>query len=101
MSTATATATLTLENLHELSEDLADSFGAHLAAAVADCRQNVLDNAAREVTLKLLIKPNENNPLEVIIQPVTACKTPARKLETVMAKTTNKNQLELDFGAEE
>lgn len=91
------TATLTLSTLHQLSEDLADDFRQQLESAVADCRQRPSLADKREVTLKLVIIPHPQDSDDVIIKPVTTRKMPARYLDDIRARRTDKNQLQFDL----
>jgi len=91
------TAVLTLETLHQLSPDLAEDFSQQIEEAVRDCRQRPSLTEKREVTIRLTIKPHPQDPDDVLIEPVTTRKTPARKLETVRARQTRTNQLHFDF----
>lgn len=91
------TATLTLETLHILSDGLAADFKQQVEAAVLDCRQRPSLAEKREVSLKLTITPHPEDPDDVLIQPVTTRKTPARKIDPVRARRTSKNQLQFDF----
>jgi len=94
-------ATLTLETLHHLSEGLAADFKQQMESAVMDCRQRPSLPDKREVTLKLTITPHPEDPDDVLIQPVTLRKMPARKIEPVRARRTSINQLQFDFVDEE
>ncbi len=91
------TATLELKTLHLLSEGLANDFHQQVEAAVQDCRQRPSLPTKREVTLKLIITPHPEDPDDVLIEPVTTRKTPARKIEPVRARRTPRNQLQFDF----
>lgn len=90
-------AQLTLETLHKLSPGLATDFAEQLESAVADCRQRPSLAKDREVTIKLKVKPHPEDPDDVIIEPVTTRKTPARIIEPIRARRTHKNQLQFDF----
>ena len=90
-------ATLTLETLHLLSEGLADDFTQQIESAVQDCRQRPSLPDKREVCLKLTITPHKEDPDDVLIQPVTTRKMPARSIEPIRARRTSKNQLQFDF----
>lgn len=92
---------LSLKTLHQLSPGLADDFQQQLEAAVMDCKQRPSLGDKREVTLKLTIQPHPEDPDDVVIQPVTTRKTPARKIDTIRARRTPKNQLQFDFHAED
>lgn len=91
------TATLTLETLHKLSPGLASDFIDQLEAACADCRQRPALAKPREVTIKLTITPHPEDPDDVLIEPVTTRKTPARRIEPIRARRTHKNQLQFDW----
>jgi hypothetical protein len=95
------TGTLTLSNLHLLSESLDDDFRQQLEAAVIDCRQRPSLAERREVTLKMVITPDPEDPDNVIIEPVTTRKTPARKIMPIKGRRTPKNQIQFDFEPEE
>lgn len=95
------TATLTLQSLHQLSEDLAEDFSQQLEAAVADCKQRPSLAKKREVKLTLTIYPDPNDPDDVLIEPVTTRRTPARTIQAVRARRTARNQLQSDFTEEE
>ena len=88
---------LNLDTLHRLSEGLCEDFRQQLAVAVEDCRQRPSLAAKREVTLKLEIIPHPEDPEDVLIMPVTTRKTPARKIEPIRARVTNRGQLLFDF----
>lgn len=90
------TATLNLETLHQLSEGLADDFAEQLTAAVLDCRQRPALAQKREVTLKLTIHPDPEDPDDVLITPVTTRKTPARKIQPVRARRSHQDKLQFD-----
>src|SRR5687768_8459228 len=81
-------ATLSLETLHKLSAGLAADFTQQLEAAVADCRQRPSLADKREVTIKLTVTPHPEDPDDVLIEPVTTRKTPARKIEPIRARRT-------------
>lgn len=68
---------------------------------VIDCRQRPSLAAKREVTLKLTIIPHPEDPDDVLITPVTTRKTPARNIEPVRARRTQKNQLQFTYHDEE
>lgn len=89
---------LSLQTLHQLSGDLADDFAQQLEAAVSDCRQRPSLAAKREVVIRLTILPHPQDPDDVLIQPVTTRKTPARKIDPIRARRTPRNQLQFDFG---
>lgn len=95
------TATLTLETLHLLSEDLQRDFDQQLAAAVADCKARPAIDKAREIKLQLRIKPHPQDADDVLIEPVTTTKTPARHVDPIRARRSAKGQLQFDFEAEE
>jgi hypothetical protein len=95
------TCELSLKTLHQLSPDLAEDFKQQLEAAVFDCKQRPSLPDKREVTLKLTITPHPQDPDDVEIQPVTLRKTPARKIPTIRARRTQKNQLQFDFHEEQ
>jgi len=89
--------TLKLSTLHLLSESLADDFGQHVEAAVADCKQRPSLADKREVSLKIAIRPDPEDPDDVIIEPVTTRKTPARKIMAIKGRRTPKNQIQFGF----
>lgn len=89
-------ATLSLQTLHLLSQGLTADFAEQVQAAVIDCRQRPSLAAKREVTLKLTITPHPEDPDDVLIEPVTTRKTPARKLEPIRARRSAHNQLLFD-----
>ena len=91
------TTELSLESLHLLSPGLADDFQQQLEAAVLDCHQRPSLAEKREVTIKLTVKPHPEDPDDVVIQPVTTRKTPARKIDTIRARRTPRNQLQFDY----
>lgn len=95
------TATLTLETLHRLSDDLAADFQQQVEAAVLDCRQRPSLAAKREVNIRLTIKPHPEDPDDVTIVPVTTRKTPARNIDPIRARRTRRNQLQFDFMGED
>jgi len=95
------TTELTLKSLHLLSPGLADDFGQQLDAAVLDCRQRPSLAQKREIQIRLTIIPHPEDPDDVLIQPVTTRKTPARKIDTIRARRTPKNQLQFDFSADD
>jgi hypothetical protein len=95
------TAELSLRTLHQLSPGLADDFQQQLEAAVMDCKQRPSLADKREVTIKLTVTPHPEDPDDVLIQPVTMRKTPARKIDTIRARRTPKNQLQFDFRSDE
>ena len=88
---------LTLKSLHLLSPGLADDFGQQLDAAVQDCKQRPSLAAKRTVEIKLTVTPHPEDPDDVLIEPVTIRKTPARKIDPVRARRTPRNQLQFDF----
>ena len=91
------TTDLTLRSLFLLSEGLTDDFAQQLEAAVLDCKQRPSLPDKREITIKLTVTPHPEDPDDVLIQPVTTRKTPARKIEPVRARRTPRNQLQFDF----
>lgn len=90
-------ATMTLETLHLLSNDLCDDFKQQLDAAIADCRQRPAPSKKRRVELRLDITPHPQDPDDVIIQPVTIRKTPARLIQPIRARRGRGDQLQFDF----
>ena len=92
---------LTLKSLHLLSSGLAADFDQQLESAVSDCRQRPSLPDKREITIKLTIKPHPEDPDDVLIEPVTTRKMPARKIESIRARRTAKNQLQFDFSEDE
>lgn len=95
------TSELTLKSLYMLSPGLRDDFAQQIEAAVKDCRQRPSLAAKREITLKLTITPHPEDPDDVLIEPVTTRKMPARKIESIRARRTTRNQLQFDFQDEE
>lgn len=95
------TTTLDLTTLHRLSDDLAVDFFQQIEAVVLDCRQRPSLAAKREVTLKLTVTPHPEDPEDVVILPVTTRKTPARKIDPIRARRTQRNQLQFDWNEEE
>ena len=95
------TSQLTLKSLHLLSADLADDFSQQLTAAVMDCKQRPALGEKREVTIKLTVTPDPQDPDDVLIQPITTSKTPARKIQAIKARRTPRNQLQFDFQEED
>jgi hypothetical protein len=93
------TAELTLQSLWQLSPDLAEDFKQQLESAVADCKQRPSLAEKREVAIKLTVLPHPQDPDDVLIQPVTTRKTPARKIDPIRARRTPRNQLQFDFDA--
>ena len=91
------TTELTLRSLHLLSSGLAEDFAQQLDAAVSDCKQRPSLSAKREITLKLTIIPHPEDPDDVLIEPITTRKMPARKIEPIRARRTRRNQLQFDF----
>lgn len=94
------TAELTLASLWQLSADLREDFKQQIEAAVADCKQRPSLAEKREVTIRLIIKPDPQDPDDVLIEPVTTRKTPARKILPIRARRTARNQLHFDFEEE-
>jgi len=90
-------ATLTLETVHLLSDDLTTDFVQQIESCVLDCKQRPSLPAKREVSLKLTITPHPEDPDDVIILPVTTRKLPARKIDPIRARRTPKNQLQFDW----
>lgn len=95
------TTSLTLKSLHLLSRGLADDFSQQLEAAVSDCKQRPSLAAKREITIKLTVIPHPEDPDDVLIEPVTTRKTPARKIEPIRARRTPRNQLQFNFYEEQ
>lgn len=91
------TSTLSIDTLSKLSDSLAEDFAQQLEAAVTDCKQRPSLAQAREITLKLTIKPDPEDPDDVIISPVTTRKTPARKILPVKGRRTRGNQIQFDW----
>lgn len=91
------TTELTLRSLHLLSPGLADDFHQQLEAAVQDCKQRPSLAAKREIQIKLTVIPHPEDPDDVLIEPVTTRKMPARKIDPVRARRTPRNQLQFDF----
>ena len=92
---------LTLRSLHLLSPGLADDFQQQLEAAVMDCKQRPSLSAKREITIRLTVIPHPEDPDDVLIQPVTTRKTPARKIERVRARRTPRDQMLFEFADED
>lgn len=95
------TATLNLQTLFLMSDTLATDFNEQLENAVADCKQRPTLSAKREVTLKLTITPHPEDPDDVLIDPVTSRKTPARRIEPIRARRGRRNQLMFDYMTED
>lgn len=96
-----SSAKLELSTLHHLSAGLEADFKQQLEAAVADCRQRPALAKKREITLKLSIYPHPEDPDDVIIEPVTTRKMPARYVEPVRGRRGRNDQLVFDFLAPE
>lgn len=92
-----SSATLTIEALHLLSPDLAEDFKQQLDFAIADCRQRPSLAAKREVHLRIESTPHPQDPDDVVIQPITTRKTPARKIEPIRGRRGRNDQLQFDF----
>lgn len=92
------TATLLLENLHLLSDELKRDFEEQMKTAVADCRKRPAFAKARTVKLEIKITPHPDDSDDVLIEPVTTLKTPARKLDPIRARRSRSDQLLFDFG---
>lgn len=95
------TTQLDLKSLHLLSDGLREDFAQQIEAAVQDCKQRPSLAAKREITLKLTITPHPEDPDDVLIQPVTTRKMPARKIESIRARRSASNQLQFDFADED
>ena len=93
------TATLKLSTLHNLSAALAKDFDEQLAAAVADCKARPAISKPREVKITLRVKPHLDDVDDVLIEPITTTKTPARQLDPIRARRSVRNQLQFDFGS--
>ena len=91
------TTDLTLKSLHLMSPGLADDFEQQLRAAVTNCQQRPSLANERKVTITIGLKPHPEDPDDVLIQPVTTSKTPARKIDTIRARRARNNQLQFDF----
>jgi hypothetical protein len=94
-------AELTLETLHLLSPDLGEDFKQQLTFAVADCRQRPSLAKKREVHLRLEITPHPQDPDDVVIQPITTRKTPARMIEPIRGRRSRNDQLQFSFNKDE
>lgn len=89
---------LTLKSLHLLSPQLAADFQDKMRAAVVDVKQRITLGQAREVSIKLVVKPHPEDEADVLIQPEVTAKTPSRKLEAIRCLRNNKtNQLRFEF----
>lgn len=91
------TAALSLETLYLLSEDLTADFSEQMRTAVSDCRRRPADNKFRTVQVTLRLKPHPDDADDVLIEPVTTLKTPARKLDSIRARRSKQDQLQFDF----
>lgn len=98
-TTEPTTATLTLETLHIVSDELAQNFDQQMAIAVADCRQRPSQTDKRTVTIKVAIQPHPDDPDDVLIEPVTTLHVPSRKIDSLRARRTRADQLQFDFVA--
>jgi len=92
---------LTLRSLHLLSDSLAEDFREQLEAAVLDCKQRPALAKKREITIRLSVLPDPEDPDDVLIKPVTTRRTPAREIQPIRARRTSRNQLQFDFSDEE
>lgn len=90
-------ATLTLETIHLLGPELAEDFRQQLDLAIADCRQRPALAKKREVHLRLEITPHPQDLDDVLIQPITTRKTPARIIQPVRGRRGRQDQLQFDF----
>jgi hypothetical protein len=91
------TAALQLETLHLLSEELKRDFTEQMKTAVADCRRRPAYAKPREVHVRLKITPHADDPDDVLIEPITTLKTPARPLDKIRARRSKNDQLQFDF----
>jgi len=80
------TASLELKTLHLLSPELNEDFREQLKTAVSDCRRRPAYSKVRTVKIELRIKPNPSDADDVLIEPVTTLKTPARPLQQISAR---------------
>lgn len=91
------TSTLLLETLHLFSPALAEDFKQQTEAAIADCRQRPALAKKREVHVRLYFLPCPEDVDDVLITPVTTRKTPAREIQPIRCRRTNKNQIQFDW----
>jgi hypothetical protein len=91
------TAALSLDTLHLLSDELKLDFEEQMRVAVADCRKRPAFGKARTVKVELRIKPHPDDADDVLIEPVTTLKTPARQLDPIRARRSKQDQLQFDF----
>jgi len=91
------TAALKLETLHLLSAELRNDFEEQMKVAVSDCRRRPAYGKPREVKIQIRIKPHPDDADDVLIEPVTTLKTPARQLDPVRARRSRNDQLQFDF----
>ncbi len=90
--------TITAASIRGQCKDLSqEDFDKQLTALVEDCKARPGINKARELTLKLRIKPHPEDPDDVMISPVTTRKMPARGIEPIRARRTPRNQLQFDW----
>lgn len=93
---------LSLKTLHLVSESLVRDFDQKMKAAVADVQQRVSLSAARDVTLKVIIKPHPEDADDVSLTFEVGSKTPSRKHEAIRCMVNPKNhQLRFEFADEE
>ena len=93
-------AELTLATLHRLSPELNEDFAEQLEALVLDCKQRPGMPDKREIKITLKIWPDPEDVDDVLIQPVTTTKRPARTLLPVVARRTQRGQLQFDYNIE-
>lgn len=97
-----SSATLTLQTLHLLSEELCLEFQRQVTQASVDCRDHPLNKKARKVSVDLDFFPDPSDHDNVIIRPSAGHKLPRVEVASVTSRRTNKtNQLVFDFSQEE
>ena len=64
---------------------------------VADCRKRPGLAKHRTVKVEIKIKPHPQDPDDVVIEPVTTSRTPAKALDPIRGRCTRRNQLQFEF----
>lgn len=88
---------LQLATLHQYSGDVTSDFDSQLAGIVADCRRRPSCTKARKVVITIEGRPNEQDGADVDLGVEIKSSLPCSDHGMRRARSTNRNQLLLDF----
>lgn len=89
--------TFDLKSMHLFDDAVTTDFNSQLAGIVADCRKRPSCAKDRKIALTVEMEPSEADPEDVIVRVTVSSKIPAAKHITRRARSTMRNQLQLQL----